>query len=201
MRCSRARKQLSAYIDDELAARMRARVERHLAGCPECRRRTHDLSRLVQSVRTVATVEPSDEFRSATLRRIRAGVKVPRAAVPIRRRWMTALAACGAVVLAVAGWIVFSANRPEPDAIDRSMLVQVAFLDTLLSDESAEALSVFDETVLLPALENIRYEASPGAVTTPLVGESNGIEEMVETLSTAERAEFRTVLLDMAKEG
>jgi len=201
MRCRLARKQLSAYIDDELASRMRARIENHLAGCPECRRHMHDLSRLIQSVRSVATVEPSDEFRSATMRRIRAGVKVPRTVVPLRRRWVTALAACCAVVLGVAGWTVFSANRSEPDAIDRSMLVEVAFLDTLLSDESTETLSVFDETVLLPALEDIQYQTSSGAVTAPLVGQSNGIEEMVETLSNAERTEFRTVLLDMAKEG
>jgi hypothetical protein len=81
------------------------------------------------------------------------------------------------------------------------MLVQVAFLDTLLSDESAEPLSMFDETVLLPALEDIQYEASPGAMTSPFGGQSNGIEEIVATLSSAERTEFRTVLLDMAKEG
>jgi len=201
MRCRRARKELSAYIDDELAPRVRARIDKHLAGCPECRQRARDLSCLIQSVRSVATVEPSDEFRSATMRRIRAGVKVPRAAVPLRRRWAMAFAACSAVVLGVAGWVVLSTNRPQPDAIDRSLLVQVAFLDTILSDESAEALSAFDETVLLSALEDIQYEALPGAITAPLVGQPNGIEEMVETLSSAERTEFRTVLLDMTKEG
>jgi hypothetical protein len=85
------------------------------------------------------------------------------------------------------------------------MLVQVAFLDGMLSDGASsgltgEALSMYDETVLLPALEDIQYEASSGAMTAALVGQAAGIEEIVETLSNGERTEFRTVLLDMVKE-
>ncbi len=197
---------MSAYIDDELSARMRARIENHLAGCRECRQHSEDLSRLIQSVRSVATVEPSDEFLSATMRRLRADVKVPRAAVPLRRKWATAVAACCVVVLGVAVWVVVSANRPKPDAIDKSMLVQVAFLDTLLSAETAdahsvEALSIFDGAVLWPVLEDIQYRTSSVAMTSPFVGGPESIEGIVETLSSVERTEFRTVLLDMAKEG
>jgi anti-sigma factor RsiW len=38
MRCTRAQGKLEAYLSDEMGERERARLERHLAACPECGR-------------------------------------------------------------------------------------------------------------------------------------------------------------------
>ena len=206
MRCKRVRKELSAYIDGEVSSRARTRLERHLAGCAACQQYKDSLSRLVESMRRVGEVEPSAEFWSTTMRGIRTAMKVPGATAPVVPRWATALVVCLAVVLGVVGWVVFSANRAEPEAIDRSLLKQVAFLDTVLSDEtpngqSAEALSSLEETGLWTDLQGIGYEESSLTSAISYSGEPDAVEEIVETLSSAERTEFRTVLLEMVKEG
>ncbi len=44
--CAKYRKHLHAYIDDELSVRTRQKIDRHLAGCPACRRELNGLLEL-----------------------------------------------------------------------------------------------------------------------------------------------------------
>ena len=55
MTCHETRERLSELLDEALAARERADVDAHLAGCPECRR---ELERLRATVSLLARVEP-----------------------------------------------------------------------------------------------------------------------------------------------
>jgi len=41
---------LSAYLDEELSPRSVARIERHLAGCPQCLAVLHGLQRMLRAV-------------------------------------------------------------------------------------------------------------------------------------------------------
>jgi hypothetical protein len=58
----RLRRDLSAYIDGELDAGERARLERHLAGCTACRGELEELRRTVQLLRMVPAVAPPRSF-------------------------------------------------------------------------------------------------------------------------------------------
>jgi anti-sigma factor RsiW len=72
MRCSAIRKQLNRYLDAEVPAGLRDHVERHLAGCPECRRALAQLERLAD-VLEGADVPPVPEgFAARVMRQARA---------------------------------------------------------------------------------------------------------------------------------
>jgi hypothetical protein len=58
----RARRELSAYLDDRLGPDELARLERHLAGCADCRRELEGLRRTVQLLRLVPPVAPPRQF-------------------------------------------------------------------------------------------------------------------------------------------
>ena len=207
MRCSRVRGELSAYIDGELPHRTRVRLERHLAGCPGCEQYRKSLCRLVETVREAGPIEPSAEFRSSTMRRIRGAVKVPRATMPVAPRWAAALVT--AVVVCIVGWAVVVANRPAPpDVTDRVLLSQVELarlLDEAVLEDQPEAASSLTETGLWTVFGAAPSDEMPLTLATSYAdsvgARSVAIEQMVESLSTAERTELRAALLEMAKEG
>lgn len=60
MRCRKAHEYISRAVDGELSARESARLERHLAGCGECRVLREDLRRIVAGAAKLVTPEPSD---------------------------------------------------------------------------------------------------------------------------------------------
>lgn len=59
---------LSAYLDDDLGPRARARVARHTDECPECRGLLHSLRRLVGALGAPRPAEPVAERLVANLR-------------------------------------------------------------------------------------------------------------------------------------
>jgi anti-sigma factor RsiW len=61
---------MSAYLDDELAARGRARMERHAAECPECRAVLLGLRRMLAALR--AQPAPRAPDRAALVAVVRA---------------------------------------------------------------------------------------------------------------------------------
>lgn len=70
MRCHKAQEYVSRSVDGELSPRESARLERHLAGCPECRELEADLRKIVAGAAKLEVPEPSDRVWS----RIRAGL-------------------------------------------------------------------------------------------------------------------------------
>lgn len=57
-RCREARARLSDYIDGDLEADERRRVERHLRWCPRCRRVLTSLTRTVSGLRRLGNRDP-----------------------------------------------------------------------------------------------------------------------------------------------
>jgi hypothetical protein len=60
MRCRKCREYISRDIDGELSERDRARLERHLSGCEDCRALSRDLRRIVDGAARFETPEPSE---------------------------------------------------------------------------------------------------------------------------------------------
>lgn len=77
---ARTKRLLSEYLDGSLAGRARARLERHLEQCAECREELAELRGTVLLLRQLATPveEPSDFLATRVLARIEAGETAPR---------------------------------------------------------------------------------------------------------------------------
>ena len=61
---------LSAYLDDELAAGERARVDGHVRLCPECRRVLRTLRRTIQELMQLRP-KPSESIADGVIDRLR----------------------------------------------------------------------------------------------------------------------------------
>ena len=208
MKCDRVRKELSAYIDGEVSSQRRTAIENHLAGCSECEQHREHLSRLVESVREADRIEPSPEFWAGTMRRIRAVAKLPATAPAVATRLTPALVACVAVAIGVVAWIAVSTQGPTDEEMFTRVAI-VAALDELLNAEtldqgSEEILLKLDETGLATLIDQSVYEELPVTVALSYSGEADtgiAVEKMVEALSTSEREQLRSALLEMVKEG
>lgn len=55
--CGETRARLSDYLDDELGARTRRRVTRHLARCKHCHALLESLNRTLEQLRSLGDVE------------------------------------------------------------------------------------------------------------------------------------------------
>ncbi len=71
MRCSKARKLISEYIDGSLQAWKSASVEQHLNVCPGCRHLLEDFEEIVEDAKKLEELAPSDQ----TWLKIKAGLK------------------------------------------------------------------------------------------------------------------------------
>ena len=63
---------ISAYLDNDLAARARARLERHVADCPECRRILHTMRRMLGLLGGASAQTPGEapDITAAVIRRL-----------------------------------------------------------------------------------------------------------------------------------
>ena len=89
MRCSKARKLISEYIDGSLQARKSVSVEQHLDVCPDCRRLLEDFEAIVEDAKKLEELAPSDQ----TWLKIKAGLKPEEQRVlafkPRKRAWFS----------------------------------------------------------------------------------------------------------------
>lgn len=67
--CRETRKRLSDYLDDELDARTRTRVKRHLARCKRCQAMLESVTRTLEQLRGLGSVEQA-EPAPATVRAV-----------------------------------------------------------------------------------------------------------------------------------
>jgi anti-sigma factor RsiW len=56
---------LSAYLDSDLSARARARLQRHTAECPECRHLLEDLRQMLALLHGTRSPEPVADLAAA----------------------------------------------------------------------------------------------------------------------------------------
>jgi len=64
---------LSAYLEADLDAGERARIEEHLRGCPDCRREYRELRHTVDLLRRLPAPEPPPDLADRVIARLRAG--------------------------------------------------------------------------------------------------------------------------------
>lgn len=64
MKCRRARRKISAYLDHELEAASSRQLELHLNQCAECREALNDFQELDDMVRVLPRIEPGPDFAS-----------------------------------------------------------------------------------------------------------------------------------------
>lgn len=91
---------VSAYRDGELGPEDRARVEAHLAGCPECARMLAEYREIGEALRGLPRQEPSRELWF----RVRAALPARRPARPL---WARLLPAASAAVLLLLALTLF----------------------------------------------------------------------------------------------
>jgi hypothetical protein len=114
MRCRKSQEYISRGIDGDLTERERARLEGHLDSCPDCRRLSEDLGRIVAGAGRLETPKPSDEvwskIRTELAKDRRAGERIEAVRPPAF--WLGAPAfryagvAALALVLIVTGVVV-----------------------------------------------------------------------------------------------
>lgn len=121
MRCTKARRLISDYIDDHLDSRTHQDLERHLEACPDCQMILKDLQKLVASAQKLEEVSPP----AGTWFKLKARLKEETRPVPVperkRKGWfdfvfqkpqlkyvlvsaVTAAVIVGAVALGVRYW-------------------------------------------------------------------------------------------------
>jgi hypothetical protein len=110
---------LNAYLDGELSADDRSRLEQELADDPQLQRALQGLQRAWDLLDSLPRSEVGDGFAQSTVEMIAVSAADELTAVdkpPPRRVWLDRmLAAAGVAVAAVAGYIVVDALRPPAD--------------------------------------------------------------------------------------
>jgi hypothetical protein len=107
MRCRTAQRYISENLDGSLEGRKKARLERHLEGCPDCRAVLEHFRAIVDAAPALAGPEPSEAVWSRIRTRLAARESgLANARVPVPRRWAfgwgaPALKFAGAVALAL----------------------------------------------------------------------------------------------------
>jgi anti-sigma factor RsiW len=142
---------LSAYLDGELEARWRAKVERHVKGCAACTARLAGLRSL--SVALARDVTPG---LASAMKRVRAALAATSRRVVECRRLvsvpMPVALAAATLVVALGGALVYSLLRPASSLprFSASRLVVEAYADeirrllALLDAKGSERTVVFD---------------------------------------------------------
>ena len=72
-RCTRVLTRLQKFIENEFSPAQRAEIDRHLAGCPDCRREYDAMRSLIDTLDRSRIVQVPDSFRSALMAKIRKG--------------------------------------------------------------------------------------------------------------------------------
>jgi len=97
------RDRLSAYLEADLEASERARVEEHLSGCPDCRREYRELRHTVDLLRGWAAPDPPPDLADRVIARLRAGEGRPGLLARCQARMAGIAEAPGPILLATVG--------------------------------------------------------------------------------------------------
>jgi hypothetical protein len=123
------RERLSAYLDADLDPGERARIEEHLAGCPDCRLEYRELRHTVDLLRGLPAPDPPLDLADRVISRLRAGEGRP-----------GLMARCQA---RIAGFAELPWSRPlAAVAVALGVLVIVRGVDVSLETPGASQLKV-----------------------------------------------------------
>lgn len=177
---------LSAYVDDEVSAAERARIEAHLAACVDCASRKTLLERASASVRALPVPEPTiDEarrIREGVLAQTRSRYRVQRGLRSgLRPLWAGAGALALVIVAVIAGSALFRGGR-NPAGTTAGSKSSEAGASALAFDNAHEVRSfVAGDADVKQALDAAEALDAAGAGGAP--GQSRG-----ETATSAPQA-------------
>ncbi|MYN15983.1 anti-sigma factor [Rugamonas sp. FT107W] len=146
MESKHSQEKLSAYLDAELNAADRARVEAHLAGCGECAEALAQLQALRGRVAAEAQRHAAPEYLK---HRIHAALRAEPARKPARRAWPWAWINLGlAAAMTAAFAVTLTLYLGQPNADDRIEQELVAsHFRSLMPDHLADVASTDQHTV------------------------------------------------------
>jgi tetratricopeptide (TPR) repeat protein len=107
MKCAKAQRAISEYVDGSLDARRAGELERHVAGCPACREVLADLRRMKDAASALEPPEPDPAvWRKIEARLVSGAAAEPAAPVRVPGRWafgtgLSSLKLAGAAALAL----------------------------------------------------------------------------------------------------
>jgi tetratricopeptide (TPR) repeat protein len=116
MKCAKAKKLISEYIDDDLDKTKAASLEKHLDACPDCQALLRDFRKIKQRAKDLVKAEPSGQtwFRIQDRLKDKTQIPVPEPRVrflffPARLRYAVSaallfLVAAGAVIIGLRVW-------------------------------------------------------------------------------------------------
>ena len=116
MKCSKAKKWISEFIDGDLDTAKASSLEKHLGACPDCQELLNDFRQIKQKAKDLAKAEPSGQiwFRIQKRLKERTQVPIPEPRVrflffPARLRYAVSIAllfliAAGAVIIGLRIW-------------------------------------------------------------------------------------------------
>lgn len=118
LRCSSFHKNLSAFLDHELASSEHKQMEQHISECMDCRQEAEKLQEIIGSVRSSPRPEMPAQAWEGTLRKIETASEKPSRAWVFRMpKWGTIPAAATVVVLLLyilSSQMFLNENRTGP---------------------------------------------------------------------------------------
>ena len=113
--------QLSDYIDDELSSSARAELERHIAGCAECRTILTGLRAVKEHAASLPNMPPREDLWEGVAARLSTAgtARVTPLRARSRRKFaftMPQLAAAGIALMVLSGGVVWLAERGDSRA-------------------------------------------------------------------------------------
>src|SRR5690348_8810290 len=154
MNCSDVSKELIGYFDKRGVSARRDEVERHLAGCADCRLRAEQFRALSSTLDEMPVIEPSFGFEARVRRLV--------AAEPARKwfDWFLPqqrLALSGALLAVLAVWMV---RAPQVNVVDRPNVAGVQQED-FNAIKNLDVLENYDVVTSMDALSELAPAKAP----------------------------------------
>jgi hypothetical protein len=166
MRCERAARLISDSLDGALPGARKARLDAHLAGCPDCRSRRDGLLRLQAAARAFAPADSDAEQMARSLSRLKAAIRKEASSAPVRgrigmgARWLPAGAAASLLATLAGLYLIFLRPVTVVDPVPYAYSDAGANLAVTLAED--EDLAQAFESVIGAELEenNGRFAAA-----------------------------------------
>lgn len=91
MNCKEVQEKLSVYLDNELEASERARLEEHLADCPACQEELQDLQMIVEQLSSLDEMIPPLGFRTELFAKLEEGLQKREVSSPMSKDFFARL--------------------------------------------------------------------------------------------------------------
>jgi len=91
MKCSKSRKFISDYIDDNLDAKDRLLIESHLDVCPDCQQLLKDFQGITEKAKGLEEISPSPQLWPKIKAKLESEPQEVITLLPQRRKWLASL--------------------------------------------------------------------------------------------------------------